>query len=68
MHVGMVKKLFASARKRGDLVFVGDKDLAFAIEVGIDLGFDGFAVEVVRHEFLIDRPVLQAKPGKVLPS
>ena len=39
MHVGMRKKLFASAGERSDLVNVGDKDIAFAIEVGIDLGF-----------------------------
>ena len=59
MYVGLCKEFFASARKRGDLVFVGDKNLAFAVEAGIDTSFDGFAVEVIRHKFLIDRPVLQ---------
>ena len=39
MHIGMMKELFDSAGKRGDLVNVSDINLAFAVEIGIQIRY-----------------------------
>ena len=46
----MMEKLFASAGEGCDLVLIGYENLALAVEVGFDLGFDGFTAEVIRHK------------------
>ena len=54
-----MEELFASTCESCYLVLVGGINLALAVEVGFNLCLDGLAVEVIGHELLINRPILQ---------